>query len=133
MDKDVLGPGMAPLQPPRRAGFALVEVLLAALLLAVGAAGVAGSLRQAWRGLGAAERAQEAVTRLADLAEELRSAPPTERPAAAAAWQARAGAGASVSLGPVLEGVASWQASLEWPDRDLSRPVQVVQPIGVAP
>jgi prepilin-type N-terminal cleavage/methylation domain-containing protein len=132
MDTDVNGPGMAPRGRCRpRTGFALVEVLVASLLLAIGAVGVAGSLRQGWRSMAAAAQGRAAVGQLADLAEGLRSVPHDERGTIAAGWQQQAGTGSNAAVQPVADGVASWQASLEWPDRALSRPVRVAQSISL--
>jgi len=126
MNRDVSGPGRAP------AGFALVETLIAALLLAVGTLAVATALGASWRAMEAAVQAQQAVERFADLAEELRSVAAGDRAATAAAWVRRSDAGSAVTAAPAVEGVVSWQARLEWADRELARPVRAAQSVGVA-
>jgi Tfp pilus assembly protein PilV len=132
MHRDVGGPGTA-LLARRSAGFALVETLLAALLLAAGTAGIAGALRGAWRTMAAASAASAAVGHLADLAEQLRAASPADRAAVAAAWQGALGDGAAAVQTAGAGGVARWQARVGWQDRLSADGLAIGQVIGLAP
>jgi Tfp pilus assembly protein PilV len=115
------------------AGFALLETLIAALLLAVGALGIAGALRGAWRATATAATSARAVAQMADLAEALRSANSGQWPEVASQWQARSGVGSVALPLPAREGVALWQARLEWTGPPATFPFLVTQTIGLLP
>jgi len=136
MHRDVGGPGKA--HRPRAArGFALVEVLICALLLALAAATLGAGLRSAWVAAAAAAQGSRAVGAVGDLAESLRAVGAAGRAAEAAAWRERVAreAGDATVAGPDAgagAGESIWRADVGWPDR-LAAPLRIAQPIGVAP
>ncbi len=113
-------------------GFALVEVLVAALLLTLGSLAVAGALLSAWRTLASAATAAQALDHLGDLAESLRAAAPAQRAAVIAAWQQDVGPGAVVTPGDTAgSSAASWVARVPW--RGETAGGTVTQWIGLPP
>jgi Tfp pilus assembly protein PilV len=110
-------------------GFALLEVLIAVLLLAFAATGWVGGLTLALRAQHSARDLYQAVALVADLGEELRARPPASREQTAARWQTRAAARMSPSARGTVLAVATrasrpaspvvdtWQATLQWQDK----------------
>ena len=135
MHRDVGGPRRAHRAAPRGAGFALVEVLLSALLLAFGAAALGAALRAAWAAAAEAAQDTQAIARLADLAESLRAVPSLARPAVVAAWrqQIQMQPGAQ-GQGDAVEdpGLPVWRVTLAWSTRR-AEPLHLAQPVGILP
>lgn len=131
MHRDVGGPRMA------HCGFALVEVLVCALMLGLGAAGLAWGLRASWTAESAAARAGEAVAHIGDLAESLRAVGPAGRQAVVAAWQERGTVDHTRSFrarpSDAAIGPASWRVDILWFEQEAAQPANVVQAIGLAP
>jgi Tfp pilus assembly protein PilV len=115
----------------RRGGFALLEVLVALLLLAFGAAGAAAGFTLALRGQHAAAGAHLALALAADAGERLRAVAAGARGAEAQGWEIRArerlAPGAAPGFDAVLaplDGAAAagatadaWRLRLQWHDR----------------
>lgn len=112
----------------RRGGFALLEVLVALLLLAFGAAGSAAGFTLALRGQHAAAGAHLALALAADAGERLRAVAAGARGAEAQGWavsaRERLAPGAAPGFDAVLAPLAgtaatvdAWRLRLQWHDR----------------
>jgi Tfp pilus assembly protein PilV len=123
-----------PPAPHGTGGFALFEVLVSALVLAVATLACAGAFGFALRAQQAAIGRQVLTGLAADAAEILRAAPAGEaRAQAAAAWlQGPGAAGIGVAAlspdsGPA--GADPWQVDLLLPERIGTGPVRLVLPL----
>jgi Tfp pilus assembly protein PilV len=124
-------------------GFALVEVLVGALVLAFGSLTFAAGLTLAVRGHHASASRQLAVNAAADIGELLRVAAPEQRLAVVARWQARvssrwppAAAPLTASVEPVTATAAripAWQAQLQWQDGIAAAPLRLTARFGISP
>ncbi|MGC4027466.1 MAG: hypothetical protein QM696_01145 [Steroidobacteraceae bacterium] len=104
-------------QRPRTAGFALAEVLVAALLLALALLGAARSLVESLGTQRAALLQTRAADLAADLAEALRPAPPAEESRQEIAlWQAEVQRVLPEALARARRDADAWTIELQWRD-----------------
>jgi prepilin-type N-terminal cleavage/methylation domain-containing protein len=129
MRRDAPGPRRAHFPRLAADGFALVEVLVALLLLAFASAGAATGMTLALRAAHAARAQHQGLALFADLAESLRASAPAGRPRLVELW---AGAAADRMPPAARRGLAatgeqlvaqpaapveSWRMHLAWQDR----------------
>jgi Tfp pilus assembly protein PilV len=134
-----------PVTVPARGGFALLEVLLALFLLALGSLGCAAGFTAALRAQEAALAQRAAVAAAAGLAERLRSVPAPSRESEAAAWRASVLAATSplsrISRSPLLRTAATrapdapeeWSLLMAWRDRLAASALQLELQLGSSP
>jgi Tfp pilus assembly protein PilV len=131
-------------QPVRAAGFALMEALLALLLLAVAVGGAGSALVESLAGQRSAQLRTRAADLAADMAEALRATPDAASlQTEIALWQALVqqqlpGGASQVLVRPQPSATreampAGFDIQLQWRDGRMAAPAQLQLPIALAP